>query len=352
MTPKDSIWLSIASVMVLSPLFALRCLHYFLTRIVFLNYQACKDLNDFYTHFKANITMVEIRPGRRIAVLDYYHANSSTKGGKSTPMGKPMMFFVHGSCARMGQFDHLIRYFSEQRGMHVIAYDALGCFSSEKPNVHPYVYSTPSLYLDMVQLFSEKIKKYEPSSVTIVGHSMGANMIIRYVTSLTVSDSQKCIIGAIGIAALNISMGNEMVVKAKKVFGLPPPVVWLLRPVSHHKFRHLFFGKKASPRLIAMESESSSRNPVFMFRSYYTQIDPTALSIEDSKGGWSGDIVLISGGSDKICPYTKDNVNLLVSKGFMATDHVIPDTGHQIMEESPDEVIALINDFINSRIKY
>ena len=66
--------------------------------------------------------LVDVRAGRRLNVL----LSGVSSVGEADDSEQPRVFFVHGSCANLGQFDNQHAW-CRDRGLSFVAYDALGC---------------------------------------------------------------------------------------------------------------------------------------------------------------------------------------------------------------------------------
>ena len=67
-------------------------------------------------------SLVLLRPGRRVNIVTH----GVTTVGDDDASRLPRVFFVHGSCANLGQFDNQHEW-CEANGLSYVAYDALGC---------------------------------------------------------------------------------------------------------------------------------------------------------------------------------------------------------------------------------
>eukprot|EP00483_Globobulimina_turgida_P008051 UN08067 len=95
---------------------------------------------DFYVAYKQYIGMAEIRAGRKLAVLHIAHKN----------MKAPYAFFIHGACARMSQFEQLIKNLALT--CNIIAFDRIGCGISDKPKRY-HAYDDTNIFADLCALF-------------------------------------------------------------------------------------------------------------------------------------------------------------------------------------------------------
>lgn len=109
------------------------------------------------------VELVELRPGRSVAV--------HRRAGKAS---KPRIFFVHGSCASMLQYQAMIEHFAAA-GHEVVAYDFLGCGRSPKPDDW-YAYSSDELRDDLAAVVA-RFGVGEVQNV-LVCHSAGCSLAL------------------------------------------------------------------------------------------------------------------------------------------------------------------------------
>eukprot|EP01084_Bolivina_argentea_P164771 286406_1 len=119
---------------------------------------------DFYVEYEAHISIVEVRKDRKLAMLNLPHKDKDA----------PFAFFIHGACARMGQFKALIKYLSQS--FNIVAFDRIGCGYSDRPN-QDNAYNGQPIFLDLCALF----QTYAPvkKQILIISHSFGCSQSIR-----------------------------------------------------------------------------------------------------------------------------------------------------------------------------
>ena len=92
---------------------------------------------------------------------------------------RPVLLFVHGSCATMQQFEESLAYYSAA-GYRVIAYDWLGCGGSAKPagweiyNIDRHVEDLCALYEQTIDHANERCVLIAHSAVRQVSPVLGA----------------------------------------------------------------------------------------------------------------------------------------------------------------------------------
>jgi pimeloyl-ACP methyl ester carboxylesterase len=93
-----------------------------------------------------------------------------------------------------------------------------------------------------------------------------------------------------------------------------------------------------------MEREASARNPVYMFKAFYSQIDREFLNMSKATK-LNVPTLFIGADCDNICPAgpIKD-----LSQRLGCQYVVAKDCGHQCMQEDPKQINGYIGDFLSS----
>lgn len=239
----------------LASVIALRLGYHVWTRWLFYDRPATALVDGFYARHKDCIRFVEIRPGRRIAV--YENLPVST--------GRPALIFIHGSCARMQQFEAQIDHFTAQ-GHRVVALDLYGCGASEKPD-DPKAYHTAQIKSDVVAF----LEKFATPGSVIIGHSYGAAIVLGLSMDRYLVNTLK-LCGFVCIASPNAkTLSSRGAPYLRNKFDKPRWWLWFIRPYVGRQFRAALLGPSASPDLYRQEKEASARNPVYMYKAFYTQ---------------------------------------------------------------------------------
>ena len=276
---------------------------------------AKRRVDGFYAKHSAVISAVET-PFGSVTVLN---ANSGACSSK------PSLFFVHGSCARMGQYEHQIEHFIA-KGHHVVALDNLGCGESDKPDNYDAYH--PSQFIDTAVMIAEK--KLDGKKIVIVGHSFGSYVACR------VTERVESIAGSV---LLGISDFDELK-KAEWVFKLPRPVLWMMRPLLGRGFQTKALYKGTGKELRMQEAEASSRNPVFMFSAFYRNLCRAEIVVAFPERP----TLVISGRHDKVTPV--DATSTLVEQYDFAYHKIVENASHQMMQEEPEVTNQHIDEFI------
>jgi pimeloyl-ACP methyl ester carboxylesterase len=313
-------------VVVLLPVFVARVVHWSFDRNLFRDKRADQLVDSFEKRFRDDIRRIEVRPGRFISLLHRrIDSRESSKG---------LIIFVHGSCARMQQLEHLIEFFSNA-GYETISYDALGCGLSAKP-VGESLYVTSEMYQDFLNVVRKYTADRGIKAVCVIGHSFAGAMVTKFAAS---AESSRLTMSAVSICQ---PAGLSNHTKTMSIFRLPISILWLIRPLLGIRARELLFGPKASDDLRRQEKEASARNPVHMFRSFYNGYDRSFFSPDEMGNTLHIPVLYIAGEYDKICP--PDQVKM-VAERFQSTvaKYVVASAcGHQCMQEDPNQIIKII----------
>jgi pimeloyl-ACP methyl ester carboxylesterase len=278
-----------------APLFVVRIIHFIIDRVLAPDSEAVFAVDSFINElryvlhtnacklYRQNISPVEIRKGRRIQVLHIPAKNFSSARGR--------VLLVHGACARMQQLVFIIRDLMD-KGYEIVSYDALGCRMSDKP-LQASAYGSHEMFADMVAVikhFSSKNMKW----TSLIGHSIGGAMLAKFATAKECTNLTASVV-LIAPPVIDPSSASNT-----SIFKLPVSILWLIRPWMGVKARSILFGPKATGALKNMEREASARNPVYMFKAFYSSIDRSYLQISESL--LLVPALFIGAEYDKICP--------------------------------------------------
>jgi pimeloyl-ACP methyl ester carboxylesterase len=86
------------------------------------------------------------------------------------------IFFIHDTLTHLHQWDAQLKHFRRKRSFRVIAYDALGCGGSSKPEAKD-AYSEDELLEDFLELWRQHFMEGKVN--VIVGHGYGDVMAVR-----------------------------------------------------------------------------------------------------------------------------------------------------------------------------
>jgi len=261
--------------------------------------------------------MLEVRVGRMLAV----HS-------RPADAGKPLLCFVHGSCASMVQWCAQLDHF-HALGYPIVAYDMYGCGRSPKPRGWG-CYAIAEHEVDLAALLA----MFAPAGGVppiLVAHSVGCSL------ALTLAGR-----GSLSIAGVCLL--------APKWRAMPLPIFWLptswldgLQPALSAAFYqsalHATTRAQATPahaEVCQLAVAINRGNPMHMCKAYYRQLRAVPLELVRSLTLRS---LILSGDGDGIVP-SREARELLALLPEGSELHVVPRTAHQLMQENPVVVSA------------
>ena len=189
--------------------------------------------------------LLTVRPGRTVSVIHHLARNPAA----------PKLFFVHGSCANLMQFEAQM-YWCMERDVSFVSYDALGCGASHKPDDW-YAYAEDEMYADL----SAIVATHRAERNFVVGHSFGTCLASR----LAGSDGVDHVHGLVLIGTQpHLPRGAS-----HWIFKAPLFVLEWIRPVLGQAFVASAFHPDtvaSNPDLIARSRAESSSNPFYMIK--------------------------------------------------------------------------------------
>ena len=148
------------------------------------------------------------------------------------PAAKPVLLFVHGSMARLGQYNGLMKLAEAQEYTYV-AYDQYGMGRSPKPEGPANAYHTEQLAQDLLRVYQYTCDTYPNRPIVVVGHSYGCCLTLKLMfllqdpcvdTAALPMPQATVLLGAYRWDAASKRSGT-----LRKVLGMPPQ--WFLRLV-------------------------------------------------------------------------------------------------------------------------
>ena len=298
------------------------------------------------------------------------------------PTSSLTIFFLHGSMATMNQFEVLFPAF--QGRANLVAYDSVGCGSSEKPHVTSK-YSTESLLGDAVTIFEEHATAHN----ILVGHSYGTCQVARLCQHLQAKAKNEISYGNSAMikeirGAILLGSTLSMPSGGHPIFSLPVCILSLLQGYLSSSFIEMAHSPDCDPEVKKRAYEVSSRNDMAVVRDFYTQFE--WAKEDDWKSLATIPTLICQGKDDKITPLdgalklqefiatqtrlqdqtqlsgSSEGTNVLQTgsagtkqkkyydggkgegEGVVLT--IIEKAGHQLMLERPSEVVKAIEDFI------
>ena len=289
---------------------------------------------------------VEVRPGRFIRMLNHNRQQQAQQARtKADALGT--VLFVHGSCATMDQFDAQILHFSAL-GYHVVAFDALGCGESDKPDVFS-AYSTEQLFDDLCAMFDRDVAPGSSSGpIFVVGHSFGTSQAMRLAAARPAAIERLVLLGtAAHIAA------------PKGLFSLPLCILVCLQPLLSRGFLnqalHPHTLRQTTPAhraLVRRCKANSGANKMYMAQAFYRQFEWASPAVIAQV---RAPVLIIQGEGDQITPVA-GAAALAAKLGRQGGAppgvriEVVPRAGHQVMMEDPRRVNGLIERFLQEGV--
>lgn len=297
---------------------------------------------------KLPVVQVEIRPGRTIAV---HHQRPSSQAAP-----KPRLFFVHGSCGSMLQYEALITHFAAA-GHEIVAFDYVGCGRSPKPRDW-YAYAFHELHADAAAVVATygRSSSSEANKNVLIGHSAGCLLCLGLVAAESASGTQSPVAAVHGLVHGLVLMAPAYVPSYRPLplFYLPARVLSWIQPkldagfealALHESSTNPGLATEARKATLALAREVNASNPAYMFKAYYRQLTmPTPAEVRRA-GLAVPSIAIILGEGDKLVPRAgAEALKALLPPGVAI--HEVREASHQMMQEVPEACIALIEGFL------
>lgn len=258
-----------------------------------------------------------LREGRQLAV------QISEPG--TAPSGLTV-WLVHGAGGRTDQW-RSVRPALLAAGHRVVAFDAAGHGDSPAPRRFRH-YAGPELVADLREL----LLRHGGARNRLVAHSYGCSQVLALLSA-----PDAATLPAIDRVVLLAPAGPEARRRTPWIFWLPVPVLERMRPQLSAGFRAAAWGADADPALVDSETAISDRNPLHVIKALFRQrltLDTQALSRVRVP------VRILAGDQDGLTPAAGAQALAAALPG--ATAQVLPRTGHQILLERPEAVIAAI----------
>jgi len=285
-------------------------------------------------HEALPVELVEVRPGRTLAI----HS-------QPRPGAEQTVLFVHGSCGSLLQWKDQIALAAKKRA--VVAFDTFGCGRSPKPPEWD-AYSFAELRDDLAAVLARF--SVPGRTMVVVAHSAGCSLALAVAAASLASTPPGppidglCLMGAFAEPP-----------RVPSIFYLPTFVLSLMQPRLSAGFEALALhadtraGKTAARRyLLGLAPAVNAANDMFMCKAYYRQLSAPSKEEIQSVGA-EVPCLLIAGEDDALVPpESTAELHALLSSGAPSEMHSVRATSHQLMQEDPEAVNALLGAFLQS----
>jgi pimeloyl-ACP methyl ester carboxylesterase len=248
-------------------------------------------------------------------------------GGRAHDATLPWLIFVHGAAMDHSAWYLQTRYFA-WHGFNVAAVDLPGHGRSDGPLI-------PTIG-GMADWLADLLDALGAASATIVGHSMGALTALDFAARYPAKIDKLALLGVanpmpVGKPLLDASEANDHVAfdmitlfglaKQSQLGGNPTPGLWMSGCVTR------------------LQEES---DPGVLFNDFTACNN--YLDGEDAAGSVKADSIVIVGAEDRMTAPKSARALATQIKG--AEVSVIPGSGHMMMLETPNEVIAALKSIL------
>ncbi|NWE11886.1 alpha/beta fold hydrolase [Pseudomonas yamanorum] len=253
---------------------------------------------------------LEIRPNRHLSLTHHV----------GTTQPDTVVFFCHGAGGNKDQWRHQWQALKTE-GYSLVAWDLLGHGDSAKPH-NADAYAWPELVADYLQI----LNRYGGPRNLIVAHSFGTGLTLSTLLAKPAIPIE---------AALLLGTQLNRPGKSGGLMRLPAWILEWLRPLLAKGFRQAAWNAKADPALVAYEEKLTEHNPLHMFKALMKNAqwpDSNALLTLTLP------VSVQAGDSDGLTPASGGEA--LARHLPNATFQLLPECGHQLMLEKPEDVLA------------
>lgn len=258
--------------------------------------------------------------------------------------GSPALLMVHGLFGNVESWRYNREALAEA-GYRVIAYDRLGAGLSDKPWEGDYSASGHA------EMALELLNTLDVETVTLVGHSAGANVVAAFALNYPEhTDGLVIVAGAIGTPNAPAFVGD--------LLRLPPLRQWgrvgVRAFLTRDRVENAIAGFQADPSFLT-ESDYDAYWRTFQTPAWDTgflaqtrdlaaaQVDPQRLSTVEVP------ILLLHGTADQtVAPSNSETLDALLPD---ATLIVYEDVGHQPMEEAAAQFNTTLIDWLDANVR-
>ncbi|NRD24520.1 alpha/beta hydrolase [Winogradskyella litoriviva] len=259
--------------------------------------------------------------------------------------GKKTLLFVHGLSSNSDAWSKNIETLSKD--YTCIALDLPGYGKSSKPMAD----YTPSFFTEALLQFIEKL---ELKNITLIGHSMGGQASIKFASNYPDMIEKLILVAPAGLEQFSEANATFM-----KSYFTPESVANTLDVQIEKNYALNFYkqpedvSKMVNDRKMIKEASDFKAHCQAIVNSISGMLDePVFNDLESIKSP----TLVIFGDKDALIPNRYFNPKLTVENiGEIAAEHIktvkveyIKDAGHFVQYEKPQEVNALIEQFVNA----
>ena len=310
---------------------------------------------------------------RQVCLIQSHSTAPATPAAPAaTPAVKPVLLFVHGSMARLGQYNALMKL-AEAQDYTYVAYDQYGMGRSPKPEGPANAYHTEQLVQDLLGVYQYTCDTYPNRPIVVVGHSYGCCLTLKLLFLL----QDPCVdTAALPLPQATVLLGayrwnaaSKRSGTLRKVLGMPPQ--WLLRLgrkqlSSGFRARAFAAASLVDPKLnkVLQYADAVSGNNAFhVVQPFYRSSANQTITVPEllrfdavegdkktgqdgrrgGRGGGGVRVYFVTGQEDVLAP--PDGARILsnaLPQTSVGDVTVVRNAGHQVMEEQPDAVFGII----------
>ncbi|RHZ89344.1 hypothetical protein Glove_16g184 [Diversispora epigaea] len=248
----------------------------------------------------------------------------------------PLIVFIHGLGGQAAQWEYQLEYFSSTA--NVLAIDLIGCGKSEVSNRRED-YNTESL----VNYLEELLKSFSSKNIVLICHSYGCCV------GAFLYQRIKSSVKAMTFISVKAKRTESEMTKQKIIMFLPDFLFDLLRVLDrrggiYSDSVNRFLHKDANDLLRTKQLKWNKQSKTFVWKN---MVEGAKWITKENISTIDCPLLLLSGREDKIS-----------SQGDMVIVHewckspntpapcLIPQAGHNPIQENPDLVNLIINDFL------
>ena len=318
------------------------------TRSAALSEQAAWLLAEKELYESAKILVTSDDKKRRVCTVC-----SDRKEGEK----KPVFLFVHGSMARMGQYASLMKL-ADDAGYNYVSYDFYGMGRSPKPTEKPWCYTTEMHLNDLISVYRHTTVLFPSQPVIVVGHSYGCSLVLRLSMLLNNPMLDRVDLAALPPPSALVLLGayrwDASSSRSKtmvRFFSLPLWLLRVIRPWLSAGFKTRAFAPetlmdKELQSVINYAEALSGANAFHVVQPFYVDSGKQTLHALSLAKVCFPPTFFVTGESDKLAvPEEASKLSKLIGSSSKGVS-VIQRAGHQVMEERPAQVFAVLKEAV------